>query len=115
MLEASKPISPPDGGFRELVRDPGHVPWEASHQVEITNGEYQGRGYPQASNYPDYGPGMFDYQYSGLFTMNIDGDSGNQTSKWRRVGSEGQYRKGLLFTDYSWPLVIVHALTDTNL
>ena len=99
MLESSKPISPPDGGFRELVRDPGQVPWEAGDQVEVLNGEYQGR-YPQASNYPDYGPGMFDYQYSGLFTMNIDGDLGNQTSKWR-VGSEGQYGKFLLFTDDS--------------
>ena len=55
-----------------MVRDPGPVPWESGDQVEVLNGEYQGR-YPQASNYPDYGPGMFDYQYSGLFTMNIDG------------------------------------------
>ena len=72
VLEASKPISPPDGGFREVVQDPGQVPWESGDQVEVLNGEYQGR-YPLASNYPDYGPGMFDYQYSGLFTMNIDG------------------------------------------
>lgn len=72
VLEASKPISPPDGGFREVACDPGQVPWESGDQVEVLNGEYQGR-YPQASNYPDYGPGMFDYQYSGLFTMNIDG------------------------------------------
>ena len=67
-----------------MVRDHGQVPWDAGDQVEVLHGEYQG-GRPQASNYPDYGPGMFDYQYSGLFTMNIDGDSGNQTSKWRRV------------------------------
>ena len=71
-LEASKPVSPPDGGFREVVRDHGQVPWDAGDQVEVLHGEYQACR-PQDSNYPDYRPGMFDYQYSGLFTMNIDG------------------------------------------